>query len=202
MLSYQIQDEASGNALIALCKSGDRGAWDALIRGSEQALYRMAYSFCHNYEEAGDIVGQVFLHLYRSLHTFRNEASFQAWLYSIVRHAYLDQCVRPLHRRDLRLNANPTLSHPFAPRETLDPVEIMDPAPSPEAVAIEKERRRLLDWAIRHLPASRRQILQMYHIEEKPYEEIARLLGVSIGTVKSRLNRARVLLRERMSEIQ
>jgi RNA polymerase sigma-70 factor (ECF subfamily) len=183
--------------LIENCKADKPGAWDALFRRYEKSIYKFAYSLCRNYEEAGDIAGQVFLRLYQNLHTFRNEASFTSWLFRIVRNTYLDLCIRPAHRGHLSLDAAPNNdSEPSAGRD------IMDTAPTPEAVCMENETSKILAKAIRHLPAYQRQVLRMYHTEGKSYEEIAEETGLSIGTVKSRLNRARNMLRERLEPYQ
>jgi RNA polymerase sigma-70 factor (ECF subfamily) len=190
-------DSHSDLALIERCKSGDTAAWDQLIHRYEKSVYKFAYSLCRNHEEAGDIAGQVFLRLYQNLHTFRNEASFTSWLFRIVRNTYLDLCVRPAHRGHLSLDAGPASDNePSAGRD------IMDPSPSPEAVCLENETAQLLAKAIHHLPAYQRQVLRMYHTEGKSYEEIAEATGLSIGTVKSRLNRARTMLRERLAPFQ
>jgi len=183
--------------LLERCKEGDAAAWDTLIRKYERSVYKFAYSLCRNHEEAGDIAGQVFLRLYQNLHTFRNEASFTSWLFRIVRNTYLDLCVRPAHRSHLSLDAGPSNDNePCAGRD------IMDPSPSPETICMEHEVSQLLSNAIMHLPAYQRQVLRMYHTEGKSYEEIAEATGLSIGTVKSRLNRARNMLRERLAPYQ
>jgi len=190
-------DNISEIVLLDRCKAGDTAAWDTLIRRYEKSVYKFAYSLCRNHEEAGDIAGQVFLRLYQNLHTFRNEASFTSWLFRIVRNTYLDLCVRPAHRGHLSLDAGPNNdSEPTTGRD------IMDPSPSPETVCMEHETAQLLAKAIHHLPAYQRQVLCMYHTEGKSYEEIAEATGLSIGTVKSRLNRARNMLRERLAPYQ
>jgi RNA polymerase sigma-70 factor (ECF subfamily) len=190
--------DALGEAtLLDRCKQGDKDAWDTLIRRYEKSVYKFAYSLCRNHEEAGDIAGQVFLRLYQNLHTFRNEASFTSWLFRIVRNTYLDLCVRPAHRSHLSLDASPNNDNePSAGRD------ILDPSPTPETLCMEKETAQLLARAIHHLPAYQRQVLCMYHSEGKSYEEIAEATGLSIGTVKSRLNRARNMLRERLAPYQ
>lgn len=190
-------DSISETVLLERCKQGDSTAWDTLIRRYEKSVYKFAYSLCRNHEEAGDIAGQVFLRLYQNLHTFRNEASFTSWLFRIVRNTYLDLCVRPAHRGHLSLDASPNNDNePTAGRD------IMDPSPSPETMCMEHETAQLLAKAIHHLPAYQRQVLRMYHTEGKSYEEIAATTGLSIGTVKSRLNRARTMLRERLAPYQ
>jgi len=195
--SLSTADSISETVLLERCKAGDTTAWDTLIRRYEKSVYKFAYSLCRNHEEAGDIAGQVFLRLYQNLHTFRNEASFTSWLFRIVRNTYLDLCVRPAHRGHLSLDASPNNDNePTAGRD------IMDPSPSPETMCMEHETAQLLAKAIHHLPAYQRQVLRMYHTEGKSYEEIAATTGLSIGTVKSRLNRARTMLRERLAPYQ
>jgi RNA polymerase sigma-70 factor (ECF subfamily) len=191
------QDNITEIVLLDRCKAGDPNAWDTLIRRYEKSIYKFAYSLCRNHEEAGDIAGQVFLRLYQNLHTFRNEASFTSWLFRIVRNTYLDLCVRPAHRGHLSLDAGPGNDN-----EPTSGRDIMDTAPSPETICLEHETAQLLAKAIHHLPAYQRQVLRMYHTEGKSYEEIAAATGLSIGTVKSRLNRARTMLRERLSPYQ
>ena len=196
-VSYDSTPSTSEVLLLERCKAGESAAWDTLIRKYEKSVYKFAYSLCRNHEEAGDIAGQVFLRLYQNLHTFRNEASFTSWLFRIVRNTYLDLCVRPAHRGHLSLDAGPNNdSEPSAGRD------IMDPSPSPETLCMENEVSQLLAKAIMHLPAYQRQVLRMYHTEGKSYEEIAEATGLSIGTVKSRLNRARNMLRERLTPFQ
>lgn len=196
-VAYDASSSTSEIVLLERCKAGESAAWDTLIRKYEKSVYKFAYSLCRNHEEAGDIAGQVFLRLYQNLHTFRNEASFTSWLFRIVRNTYLDLCVRPAHRGHLSLDAGPNNdSEPSAGRD------IMDPSPSPETLCMENEVSQLLAKAIMHLPAYQRQVLRMYHTEGKSYEEIAEATGLSIGTVKSRLNRARNMLRERLAPFQ
>jgi RNA polymerase sigma-70 factor (ECF subfamily) len=178
--------------LVDRCKAGDSGAWDALLRRYGKWVYRLAYSHCRNHEEAEDIAGQVFLRLYQNLHTFRSEASLTFWLAAIIHNAYLDMCVRPPYRRFLSLEADWTSDD-----EPAGARDIIDPAPTPEQICMENETARLLNTVIRHLPAYHVQILRMYHSEGKSYKQIAQELALSLGTVRSRLNRARTMLRER-----
>lgn len=186
-------DSVTEAVLIERCKSGDQRAWNELIKRCEKSVYKFACSLCRNQEEAGDIVGQVFLRLYQNLHTFRNEASFTSWLFRIVHNTYLDLCIRPAHRGHVSLDAGMERDGETSPAR-----DIPDPTPTPEALCLESETAHLLAKAISHLPAYQREALWMYHTEGKSYEEIAAKTGLSIGTVKSRLNRARTMLRERL----
>jgi len=177
-------------ALIQRCKTGDMSAWDTLIRQYATSIYKLAFSLCRNQEDAGDIAGQAYLRIYQRLHTYRNESSFTLWLFPIVRNVYIDQCIRPVYRGHLSLNVGPT--HDGEPGSIRD---IPDPAPSPETICLKLDATRRLTNAIHNLPAYQRQVIRMYHTEGRSYQEIATVTGLSLGTVKSRLNRARTMLR-------
>ena len=184
-------------SLIQRCKDGDAVAWDTLIGRYEKFVYKSAYNLCRNQEDAEDITGEVFLLLYRKLHTFRGESRFASWLFRIVRNTYLTMCVRPSHRRHLSLETGHICD--------LEPsvgFEIMDTRPSPEALYIENEMAQMLAKSIHHLPIYQQQVLWMYHIEGKSYEEVALATNLSIGTVKSRLSRARNMLRQHLTPFQ
>jgi RNA polymerase sigma-70 factor (ECF subfamily) len=183
--------------LIARCKSGEAAAWDALIKQYEKPINRFAYRLCRNHDDAADITGQVFVRLYQNLHTFRNEASFAAWLFRIVRNCYQDMCVRPLSRRNVSLE-----SDCMGDGSESGVYAIADPNPTPEAVCVENQTTRILSHAVNYLPAYQREVVRMFHVEGKSYEQIAEATGHSIGTIKSRMNRARGMLRERLMPLR
>ena len=177
--------------LLDRCQAGDQSAWNLLIKQHEKPVYRFAFRLCGNAEDANDIMVHVFVRIYQSLHTFRHEASFSSWVAKIVRNTYLDMCVRPAWRKLPVLDAGL--------EEASSIINIApDPTPGPEAICLQQERTLLLQQAIAHLPPYQRQVLSLYHGEGKSYEEIALCVGISVGTVKSRLNRARRMLLERL----
>jgi RNA polymerase sigma-70 factor, ECF subfamily len=182
--------------LIQACKRGDRKAWNALISRYEKSVYKFAYTLARNYDDAADIAGQVFVRLYENIHTFRNDSHFTSWLFCIVRNVYVDTCIRAPHRAHLSLDDGLEIDGDRLVRE------IIDPSPSPEERSIENEKQELLQRAIRHLPQYQRRMMEMYHAEGRSYEEIARETGLSLGTVKSRLSRARQMLRERLAGME
>jgi RNA polymerase sigma-70 factor (ECF subfamily) len=182
--------------IIQRCKQGDEKAWDALIARYEKSVYKFAYSLSRNYDDAADIAGQVFVRLYENIHTFRNDSHFTSWLFCIVRNVYVDTCIRAPHRSHLSLDDGMEFEGERLARE------IVDPSPTPEERSVEQERQELLSKAIRHLPEYQRRMMVMYHSENRSYEEIATITGLSLGTVKSRLSRARHMLRERLSGYQ
>jgi RNA polymerase sigma-70 factor (ECF subfamily) len=183
--------------LIERCKAGDSTAWDILIKRSEVAVFRFAYSLSHSHEDADDIAGRVFLRLYSNIGTFRYESSFRSWLFRIIRNTYVDMCVRSAYRKNVSLD-----SMPGNEGESICSRDIVDPQAGPEKTCLDKETASLLNHAIKHLPAYQRDVVRMFHIEGKSYGTIATTSGLSIGTVKSRLNRARTMLRERLAPIR
>lgn len=189
--SFSRLERLDNDSLIELCLAGNRAAWDALIRNSENLIRRFARSLCSNHADAADVTAQVFIRLYQSLHTFRRGASYKAWLFRIVRNTYIDLCVRGSDCGHLSLDA------PLCENEPSSAREVADPTPTPDRIVLEKETVRRLAYAIYHLPAYQREVLEMY-TQGFCYEEIAARTGVSMGTVKSRLNRARHTLHERL----
>lgn len=185
--------EQETQRLIQACRSGDSAAWNALIHRYQPVLYRMAYSVCRHHEEAGDIVGEVLLHLYRNLSSYRAEGQFTRWLFRITRNCYVDLYVRSKHHSDLSLDTFPAGDSNYT-----DGYDIPDPAPSPERVCLEHATEQELAHAIRHLPANQRRVLTLYYPGIKSYQKISAEMGLPLGTVKSRLNRARHLLSERL----
>jgi len=183
--------------MIARCKSGDPVAWDQLYSTYKPFIYKLAYSFCENIHDASDIAAHVFVQIYLKLYTFRIEASFNSWIYRIVRNAYLDMFVRPIHRSMVSLDTGPVQSGAESWANS-----IPGTAPSPEALCCAKEKAAILRRAIGNLPGSYRDMLVMYHLNGITYAEIASATGLPIGTVKSRLNRAKLLLRERLAPMK
>jgi RNA polymerase sigma-70 factor (ECF subfamily) len=182
--------------LLERCLANDKGAWDTLLRVYEKSVYRFAYMLCRNRDDAADIAGHVFVRVYQNLHTFRHDACFSSWLFRIVRNTYLDLCVRPAYRNNVSLDADSNSDTGLSRTQIR---EIADPCPSPETACIKKEIAKLLNAAVSHLPRYQREVVQMYHSDGKSYEQIAEATGLSIGTVKSRLSRARAMLRERLT---
>jgi RNA polymerase sigma-70 factor (ECF subfamily) len=182
--------------LIERCKSGDRQAYDTLIRGYERRVYNLAYRLCGHYDEANDISIDAFVRVYQALKLFRGEANFSTWLFRIVTNVYLDRRKRSRNKQHLSLEEYIELEENSVARQ------IEDPAPTPDRVAETRERKELLDQAIAGLPDYQRAMIVLYHTEGLSYEEIAEVLTLPIGTVKSRLNRARLTLREKLEPLK
>ena len=182
--------------IIARCKHGDRSAFDELIRLYESRVYNFAFRLCGRYDEANDVASETFVRLYNSLSNFRGESSFITWLFRIATNVYLDE------RKRQRARPSESLDELVALEENAVSRQFEDPRPGPDDLAQLQERTDLLQKAILTLPDYQRIMVVMYHTEGQSYEEIASTLDLPIGTVKSRLNRARLALREALQPVQ
>ena len=199
-----LRQQASGEALrfrrrhlrddilIAGCRAGHRPAWDALLNRYQPYVFQYAWSLCHNRADAEDITAQALFRIYERLHTFREQCSFAAWITRITYNIYLDTLRRSRHKDILSLDSKTS----YADRSPLES-DIADPAPTPEAYCLDQAAVERIDRVFQHLPAHLRPTLQMY-VQGYSYERVAEALGVSLGTVKSRISRARSTLRERL----
>ncbi len=179
--------------LVDRCKQGENGAFDDLIRRYERKVYNFAYRLCGNYDEANDIASDTFVRVYNALGNFRGDSSFITWLFRIVTNVYLDE------KKRQRSKPTQSLHEIIELEESIVQRQIEDPSPSPAQQFEKMERNELLQSAITSLPEYQRLMIVMYHTENKSYEEIAVILDLPIGTVKSRLNRARLSLREKLA---
>lgn len=188
--------EAGEADLIARCKTGDRGAFDELIRKYERKVYNFAYRLSGNHEDAGDIASETFVRIFNSIGSFRGDASFLTWLFRVITNIYLDE------RKRQRARPRQSLEEMIELEEATLVRQIEDPLPGPEEAVQAVERTDLLQAAIRALPEYQRVMIVLYHTESRSYEEIAELMQLPIGTVKSRLNRARLTLREKLEPMR
>ncbi len=177
--------------LIERSRSGDREAFDELVRRYEKQAYNLAYRLTGNYDDASDVVVEAFVRAYQGLHTFRGDAHFATWLYRVVLNTFYDTRKRAKGAQyTISLEEQMELDGDTLTRQ------IEDTAPGPEELVEQQEREQVLQRAIAQLPPERRVLIVLYHFESLSYEEIAQVLKLPVGTVKSRLNRARLALRE------
>ncbi len=164
-------------ALVASAIAGDGEAFAALVRRYDRPVYHLAYRTLRDAEEARDVAQETFFKAYRSLRTFRPDAKFSTWLFSIAYHACCD-----------RLNRRKRFSGEELP-------ERADSTPGPEHCVIALDEAERLRDAIAQLPEKYRVVVTLYHLQGKQYDEIARVLGLPMGTVKTHLFRAKEQLR-------
>jgi RNA polymerase sigma-70 factor (ECF subfamily) len=183
-------------AIIERCKRGDLAAFNELVKRYEKQVYNFAYRLTGNYDDANDVAQEAFLRVYNAIGSFRGDASFSTWLFRITTNVFLDD------RKRAKAHPHTSLDEYIDLEESSVTRQIEDPGPTPDAVTEENERAQILQRTISSLPEYQRAMVTLYHTEQKSYEEIAEIMNLPIGTVKSRLNRARLALKEKLSPIR
>lgn len=182
-------------ALVARTLAGDDDAFAALVRIHQATVYNIAYRLVGQRETARDLAQETFLRAFKALDTFDPNRPFGPWLYRIATNLSINWVKR------VRL---PTVSldapHP-AGGDDAEPLAIPDTSAEPAARFDQAEMQTQLRKAILSLPPDYRVVIELRHFQEMSYEEMAEVLNAPVGTVKTRLFRARRLLRERLSEV-
>ena len=183
-------------ALVARAQRGDREAFDGLVELYSPQVYNLALRVTGSREEAEDCVQDAFLRAFCALRTFRGEAAFSTWLYRVALNVATDAA-----RKRAR---SPLPATELAREDSDEPPPDLDriaggavpEAHGPDSMFVTKQRRLIVLKAIARLPEHQRAVVILYDLQGIPYEEIARILKTRVGTVKSRLNRARLALRD------
>jgi RNA polymerase sigma-70 factor (ECF subfamily) len=181
---------ADDGLLIRRVQQGDRTAFNDLVYKYERRAYQYAFRLTANQDEASDIVAEAFVRAYNALKNFKGNSAFTTWLYRIITNCYLDH-----HKRE-RARQHDSLDERLDSGSGEVVREIEDPTMAPDALAERNERERVIQRALEKLPEYQRAMLVMFHAEALSYDQIAEALDLPLGTVKSRLNRARQTLRD------
>ena len=178
--------------LVARTKKGDITAFEELINGYEKKAYNIAYRMMSNEEDAKDMAQEAFIKIYKSIKGFREESSFSTWLYRIVTNTCLDEL-----RKRQRSETVP-LETSFENDKGTAHVEIGADKETPEDIYERIEKRQLIHNAIDSLNEDYKTVIILRDIQGFGYAEIASILNCSLGTVKSRINRARNMLKDKL----
>jgi len=178
--------------LVQKTKNGDLDAFDELVRRYEGKIYGLAYRFMGNHADASDLAQDTFIRVYQALAGFRGDAAFSTWIYRIVANICRDELRKRQRRRSVSMDemidaspANvPTADGSYLPEETVQRYEV----------------QRQVQFCLNELSDDHRLVLVMREIQGLSYEEIAGALQCSMGTVKSRISRARSALKDKMSK--
>lgn len=183
---------------VARAREGDEPAFTALVGRHEGEIYRTCLRLLRDPDDALDATQETFLRAYRGLARFRGEATFRTWLFGIA----LNACRNRLTSAHSRARRRTVGLHRDADDAGNDvELPLPDPAPGPEADAYSGELRHALQVALAAIAAEYREVLVLREIEGLEYAELARVLGIAEGTVKSRLARARAALRAALEEV-
>lgn len=179
------------NELVERCLAGDQDAWAEIVRMHWRKVFNLAYKFVGRHDEAEDLTQDIFLRIFKALHTFDRRANFQTWLISISRNLCID------HYRSLRKE-----------RETMArDVDASTLTPSsrergPDRQLEQSDLRQLVRTALAELAPSLREAVTLRDLQEFSYLEIAERLKLPEGTVKSRINRGRLELARQITRLQ
>lgn len=182
---------ADDSALIQRSRDGDPRAFEGLVRRYQDRLYGSLVHLLGSTHDALDVAQETFLLAYQNLSSFRGNSAFYSWLFRIAYNAaisYRRRQKRPLPSLDLAREQNG-----FDPRDHRSAVD-----PAHDMIA--EERRQLVHSALAELADEFREVLVLKELEGLPYEEIAEIVGCPIGTVRSRIHRARSELREKLAK--
>ncbi len=177
--------------IIEKCKKGDEAAFDELVERHQSKVINMCYGMLSDREDAYDAAQEVFLRVYRHIGSFKGQSSLSTWIYRIV----VNVCSDALRKRGKTIVTS--LSEEDGDKPVL---EIADDSPSPDEAAQRNETVEMVRAAIAKLKDEYREVVLLCDIEGMSYDEAAEAIGCPMGTVKSRLNRARKSLRKILSE--
>ena len=174
--------------LVARAQASDRKAFDRLVDATYSMAYATAYRLTGDPDTACDATQDAYVRAYASLHTFRGNSTFTTWLYRIVVNVSLDALRR-------RARAPEPLTMAADSEEGRD-IDVADESADPQREVERRERRAAVARALQRVSDDHRTVLVLFDLNGLSYEEIAEILRVPLGTVKSRLNRARLALRD------
>jgi RNA polymerase sigma-70 factor (ECF subfamily) len=182
-------------AMVEAFQAGNKAAFDKLVLKHKDRVFNLCYWFLGDYQEASDAAQETFIRVFRSLNRFKLESAFSTWLYRIG----VNTCKNRLKSSDYRQRKKTVhLDNPGTSEGSSPFVEVRDESQSPMVEFERKEKRMLIKRAIDSLPEDQRTVVALRDIEGISYEEIAKITGLNLGTVKSKLARARLALREKL----
>lgn len=175
-------------SLIMAVKGGDTDAFALLVKAYEKQVYNLCLRMVGDPTDAEDLAQEAFVKSWQGLEFYKFEAAFSTWLYRLT----TNLCIDFLRKKKRR----PTLSLILEDEEGETRLDVPDPRPQPEETVLQKERQEALNRAMAQLDDEARAILTLRVVDELSYEELAKALDLNVGTVKSRLARARTKLRK------
>ena len=192
-----MEDTQAVAALVGRCLSGDAAAWEAIVRQYNRRIYNVCYRFAGTAEDAEDLTQEVFIKMYRTLNSYdASKGALITWVTTIARNLLVDHFRRSKHDRL-------TDSLESAPAGDPDALtlgeQLPDLGPSPDAGVQTQETQRVVHLALQKLSPELREAVILRDLQELEYREIAQVLRVPEGTVKSRINRGRAELARHLS---
>jgi RNA polymerase sigma-70 factor (ECF subfamily) len=178
--------QLTDSEVVAAYLAGDRRAFDELVERYQRRLLNFVYRTIGDRERGEDLVQEVFIRVHRHLHRFDQTKKFSTWIYTIASN---------LAKNELRNRSRNPLVLFQTIKKNWDadhrPLQFEDTQSKPDDMFRKRHLKELVDWAVAQLPEHHRMVFVLRELEGKSYEEIAEITDCNLGTVKSRLNRAR-----------
>jgi len=190
ILTVNTKKNPQEDHLVKALKSGDRRAFERLVRLHQHLVYALCLRMLCNPQEAEDVAQDVFISLFQSIQSFRQECLLSTWLYRITRNRCLNH---------IKANRRHGASKEEPLNEETCPATEEGEASQPEQQMAQKEQRALVEEEISRLSEEHRELLLLRDIEQLEYEQIQAITGLPMGTIKSRLHRARMELARRLT---
>lgn len=177
--------------LIKKSQKGDIESFEKLISNYQKKVFNIAFGMMHNHDDAYDISQEVFIRVFKSIRKFKGQSSFSTWLYRITTNACLDELRKRKNNKNI-ISIDQEIQ--LEDGEVFRQIE--DDGPTPELVAERNELREIIREAISKLSDEHKEVIVLRDIQGFSYDDIAEIIKCPQGTVKSRINRARRMLKE------
>jgi RNA polymerase sigma-70 factor (ECF subfamily) len=179
--------------LIKQAKAGDEASFELLIKNCKTKAYNTALRYLRNEDDAMDALQESFIKIFRHLDKFKGDCKFETWVYRIV----VNTC-NDILKKNKNYKNNISLHYVDEERETL--IEIPDTSPTPPEILDSKLSAAYVLDCLNKIPEDQKEIIILRDIQGFSYDEISEILNCSMGTVKSRINRARLKLKQKVLE--
>jgi len=187
-----IEDDQS---LVERALAGDQKAFRLLLKKHQSTIYHVIFKLVRNREETWDLIQETFMRAFRSLSSYKKEYRFTTWLYKIAANCSIDY----LRKRKIEALS---LDQPLETKQGSVCLELPDLSCNPESDLESRQKGVSIDQAIASLPKKYKEVIVYRHKDGKSYEEISRILGIPVGTVKARIFRARELLKKKLKSLR
>ena len=186
----------SDKELIEQFRNGDQSAFEQLVIRHQRRVYNLAYRITGLPDEAQELAQEIFIKVYQKLDTFRGEAAFTTWLYQVAANHSKNK-LKYLKRR--KYYTSSSVDEPIEGANGAIEKQFESPAPTPEDLMNSAQLQKIVQEKLSELPDEHRIVLTLRDIQGLDYDQIAKITGLALGTVKSRIHRGRLELKRKLA---
>ncbi len=190
-MSNNSRNNPPDSELIGRALDGSQEAYQKLLERYQKTVYHIVIKIIRNSDDAQDLVQETFMRAFNTLESYRSEFRFSTWLCKIAANCSID------YLRKKKIKAF-SMDKPYETQDGSVEMELQDTGANPEEYLLRKQKLVSIEEAIKTLPAKYKEVIVYRHHDDKSYEEISKILGIPIGTVKARIFRARELLKKKL----